>query len=110
MNIAGALLNGLENEQVDQIDQRGLLRHAVHVVGLNGVKILLHLIRALAVAGQTFSHARRGHAIRLPHQLTESFGRHTNAFDGHVGNGARFVNSVKIKWIRHGGAQVARRN
>ena len=110
MNITGALLNGFKNQQVDQVDQRGLLSHAMHVVGLNGVKILLDFISAFIVAGQTFSHARRGHAIRLPHQFAESFGRNTNALDGHVGNGGRFNNSVKIKRIRHGGAQVARGN
>ena len=108
VDVAGALLDGLEDHQVHQVHQRRLFRHAVHVVGLDRIQVVLRVgARQFAIARQALRHARGRHAIGAAHQLTEGFRRNTHAHERHARHGAGFVDGVQIERIRQRDAQSA---
>ena len=72
VDVRSPILNRFKNDQVDQVDERWLLGHPVHIISLNSVKVVINLAAAnAAVFGKALRHACRSGSIHGTHQFAE---------------------------------------
>ena len=95
-------LNGLQQQQVDQIDQRGLLGHAVNVVGFYGVEVVLRVGASLRIlAGQALGHPGGRRAVVCPHQLGKALLLNAHARDRITGERGHFIDRRNVQRVEH---------
>ena len=72
VDVRSPILNRLQNNQVDQVDERWLLGHPVHIISLNSVKVVINLAATnAAVFGQALGHACSSGSVHGTHQFAE---------------------------------------
>ena len=72
VDVRSPILNRLKNDQVDQVDEGWLLGHPVHIISLNGIKVVINLAAAnAAVFGKALGHACSSGSVHGTHQFAE---------------------------------------
>ena len=80
VNVRSPILNRFKNDQVDQVDERWLLGHPVHIISLNGIKVVINLSAAnAAVFGKALGHACSSGSVHGSHQFAEQAAIKSNA-------------------------------
>ena len=80
VDVGSSILNRLKNDQVDQVDERGLLSHPVHIISLNGIKVVVNLAAANAtVFSKALCHACSSGSVHGSHQFAEQAAIKSNA-------------------------------
>ena len=70
VNIGRTGLNGFEQQQVDEMNQRGLLGHAMNVFRIDGLEIVFEIAGiVIGLSRQAFRHAGRRGAVMLAHEI-----------------------------------------
>ena len=102
MDIGGPLLNRLEQNQIDQVDERGLFGHPVDVVSLDRIKVVFEFLGfRFGIACQGIGHLRCGGSVMHSHQIHEDGTFHSLATHRHAGQCGDLVGRIRIEWIQH---------
>ena len=100
MDVRGSRLDGFDKQQVHQVDEGRLLRHAVDVIRFDGIQVVFVIV-LFCFTGQVFGHPSGGRAVCPSNQIVESFGIDAFALDGKSQTGGCFVRGGKVHGVRH---------
>ena len=100
MDVRSSGLDGFDEQQVHQVDESWLLRHAVDVIRFDGIQVVFVIV-LFCFTGQVFGHPSGGRAVCPSNQIVESFGIDAFALDGKSQTGGCFVRGGKVHGVRH---------
>lgn len=101
MHVGRTALDRLEDDEIDEVDEGGLLRHAVQILGLDGFDVAIEDVVAARVAAQALGHARRRRAVLGLEELLERLGAHPAAHHRPLGQHGHFVRGRQIERVEH---------
>ena len=96
--ITGAFLNGLAQDQVDQLHNRGFLRHPLQITDL-----VLYLVQHLHVIFSGVGQHLSG--VVFLHKPTDLVGATEDQFHLTGGHHTDILGSNYVEWVRHRHAQ-----
>ncbi len=108
VHVARSRLDGFDQDEIDEIDKRRLLRHAVEVVGLECVQVVLKIVViVVGLTSEQVGHFGSRRAIVPSEEFREQSGLHALTLDFAAAPHGDFVGRFRVERIEHGQNEFA---